>query len=252
MFMRFVQLKIKTGSEMAFERFYNFRSVKALLEVDGCLFAHLIQSDKSQSDFISFSVWTSPEAAEAYEESGYYDELVGELDPFTEDSIEWKIRLNDDMTLDYAPVKEKPAVQGMPVVAGTKEDNATQKIGDHPYVRILSLKVDPVHREEFRRLYDEVTTPEILKVPGCRAAFLIGSDSDENGDAVSVTIWENKDYADVYERSGRFDELFSILRPLLSSLYQWKMTLDPRHQARTHSSDDVSVVGYHTVAGVKV
>ena len=252
MFMRFVQLKIKTGSEMAFERFYNFRSVKALLEVDGCLFAHLIQSDKSQSDFISFSVWTSPEAAEVYEESGYYDELVGELDPFTEDSTEWKIRLNDDMTLDYAPVKEKPAVQGMPVVAGTKEDNATQKIGDHPYVRILSLKVDPAKREEFRRLYDEVTTPEILKVPGCRAAFLIGSDSDENGDAVSVTIWENKDYADVYERSGRFDELFSILRPLLSSLYQWKMTLDPRHQARTHSSDDVSVVGYHTVAGVKV
>ena len=252
MFMRFVQLKIKTGSEMAFERFYNFRSVKALLEVDGCLFAHLIQSDKSQSDFISFSVWTSPEAAEAYEESGYYDELVGELDPFTEDSTEWKIRLNDDMTLDYAPVKEKPAVQGMPVVAGTKEDNATQKIGDHPYVRILSLKVDPANREEFRRLYDEVTTPEILKVPGCRAAFLIGSDSDENGDAVSVTIWENKDFADVYERSGRFDELFSILRPLLSSLYQWKMTLDPRHQARTHSSDDVSVVGYHTVVGVEV
>ena len=251
MFMRFVQLKIKPDSSQAFERFYHYRSLKALLAVDGCLFAHLIQSDKSESDFISFSVWTSHDAAEEYEASGYYEELVTELDPFTEDSTEWKIRLNEDMTLDYAPVKEKPTVQGMPIVAGTKDDDATKKIGDDPYVRILSLKVDPAHFAEFQQLYDEVTTPQILQVEGCRAAFLIGTDTGD-GEAVSVTIWDNKNYADTYEQSGRFNELFSILRPHLSSLYQWKMTLDSRHQARTHSSDDVSIVGYHTVAGVEV
>ena len=120
--MRFVQLTIKPDSVLAFERFYNFRSAPALLEVEGCLFAHLIQSDKSAADFISFT----------------------------------------------------------------------------------------------------------------------------------VSIWDGKDYADFYERSGKFEELFSILRPMLSSLYQWKMTLEPRDRARTHSSDDVSVEGYNALAGVEI
>ena len=71
MFMRFVQLTIKPDSVLAFERFYNFRSAPALLEVEGCLFAHLIQSDKSAADFISCTVRRSPEAAEKYESSVY-------------------------------------------------------------------------------------------------------------------------------------------------------------------------------------
>ena len=199
MFMRFVQLKIKPDSVLAFERFYNFRSAPALLEVEGCLFAHLIQSDKSAADFISCTVRRSPEAAQKYESGVYYDELVAELDPF---------------------------------------------------VRIRSFKVDPRHSEEFRRVYNEITTPQIQQVQGFRAAFLI-ENGDENG-RVYVTIWDVKDYADFYERSGKFEELFSILRPMLSSLYQWKMALEPRDRARTHSSDDVSVEGYHTLAGVEI
>ncbi len=250
MFMRFVQIMIKPDAATSFERFYNFRTAPALRDVEGCLFAHLIQSDKAESDFISFTVWESNEAAKEFESGGYYEELLAEVDPFTEDSTEWKIRLNEDMTLDYTPVKEKPTVKGMPVVAGNMAVDPTKKIGEDPYVRILSFKVDPKNCTEFRRLYDEVTTPQILKVEGCRAAFLIGSADGEG--TVSVTIWDSKNYADRYEKSGKFEELFSILRPLLSSLFQWKMTLDPRHRSRTHSSDDISVVGYHTVAGVEV
>lgn len=250
MFMRFVQINIKPDSAQSFERFYNFRTAPALREVEGCLFAHLIQNDKAESDFISFTVWESNEAAEKFETGGYYEELLGEVDPFMEDSTEWKIRLNEDMTLDYTPVKEQPTVKGMPVVAGTMAADPTKKIGEDPYVRILSFKVDPKNAAEFRRLYDDVTTPQILEVEGCRAAFLIGT-GDGSG-TVSVTIWDSKEFADAYEKTGKFDELFGILRPLLSSLFQWKMTLDPRHQARTHSSDDISVDGYHTVHGVEV
>lgn len=250
MFMRFVQIKIKPDSAHSFERFYNFRTASALRQVEGCLFAHLIQSDKAESDFISLTVWASQDAAEEFETGGAYDELLAELDPFLEDTTEWKIRLNDDMTLDYSSVKNVPTVKGMDVVAGTMADDPSEKIGEDPYVRILSFKVDPKNSGEFRRLYDEVTTPQILKVEGCRAAFLIGTGI--SSESVSVTIWRNKDYADAYEESGRFEELFSILRPLLSSLYQWKMSLDPSKQAQTHSSDDVSVQGYHTVQGVAV
>ncbi len=250
MFMRFVQIKIKPDSAHSFERFYNFRTAPALRQVDGCLFAHLIQSDKAESDFISFTVWTSHETAEEFESGGFYDELLAELDPFLEETTEWKIRLNDDMTLDYTPVKEDPTVKGMDVVAGTTAEDPLEKIGEDPYVRILSFKVDPENAGEFQRLYDEVTTPQILNVEGCRAAFLIGSGI--SGESVSVTIWDCKAYADAYEESGKFEELFSILRPLLSSLYQWKMSLDPRKQARTHSSDDVSIKGYHTVQGIAV
>lgn len=250
MFMRFVELNIKHHQVMAFERFYNFRTAPALLEVDGCLFAQLIHSVSEESDFVSFTLWSSQEAAQTFQFGGFYDELLAELDPFIEDSSEWKIRLTDDMTLDYSPVKQEPVVQGMPVAAGTAEDEAAQQIGSHTYIRILSAKLEPGNFKEFRRRYDEEVTPGLLAVDGCYAAYMVGT--EESKEFISVTIWESRDHAEAFQNSGRFQELFAIVRPLLSSLYQWTMSLDASKQQRTKTSDDVLVRGYHAVSGVEV
>jgi len=250
MFMRFVELNIRPDQALAFERFYNHRTATALTDVDGCLFARLIHSVSKDSDFVSFTLWSSQEAAELFQFGGYYQTLVDELDPFIEDSSEWKIRLTDDMTLDYSPVKQEPVVQGMPIAAGTDEEEAASQIGSHTYVRILSAKLEPGNFEEFRKRYEEQITPGLLAIPGCYAAYMIGS--EEEKDFVSVTIWESREHAEAFQNSGEFKELFAIVRPLLSSLYQWTMSLDPSKQQRTKTSDDVLVRGYHAVSGVEV
>jgi len=98
----------------AFERFYEHRVAPALLSESGCVFARLIKSTEDETDFISFTLWESPEAAMEYEESGRYKSLVSENHPFLEDSTEWKIQLTPENTLEYLPVQEEPEVKAMP------------------------------------------------------------------------------------------------------------------------------------------
>ena len=71
---------------------------------------------------------------------------------------------------------------------------------------------------------------------------------DEN-EALSVTLWDSKDKADAYEQSGRYAQLLDKATPMLSSLLQWKMALDPSQQASVATSDDMTVAGYHVVTG---
>jgi quinol monooxygenase YgiN len=247
MYMRFVQLEVRNSMIEAFQRFYEFRLTPALMNEPGCLFARLIQSDSNPGEFLSFTLWTSPEAASSYESSGHFDSLIEENEPFLEDRTEWKIQLSEDNTLEYAPVRERPSVQAMPVAAGTTHADPTKKIGTDMYVRILSAKIIAGEFANLKKIYDDEIAPELLKVYGCQGAYLIGSPDSEEG--LSVTIWEDKDKGDAYESSGKFNELVALAQPYLSSVYQWKMSLDRTRRERTHSSDDLSVRGYHIVTG---
>ena len=250
MFMRFVQLGIKADAASAFERFYEHRVAPALLSESGCVFARLIKSTEDETDFISFTLWESPEAAMEYEESGRYKSLVSENHPFQEDSTEWKIQLTPENTLEYLPVQEEPEVKAMPVVAGSSESDMPDKIDCHTYVRILNAKVNSEQFDELSNLYNNELVPALLEIPGCRAAYLIGM--KERSEGLSVTIWDSQESAKKYEASGKFAELLGRAAPYLSTMYQWKMTLDPSKRERTHVSDDVSVRGYEVIAGKSV
>ena len=250
MFIRFVKLKVKPESIEAFERFYEFRLAPFLLEEPGCIFARLIQSDSSSSEFLSFTLWQSHADAEAYESSGHFDEILEENEPFLEDTTEWKIQLSEDNTLEYKPVKEKPTVQGMPLAAGGDQSDPTEEIGSDMYVRIVSARVRADGFQGLKKLYDDFFIPQLLATTGCHGLYLIGS--DESDDILSITIWETKSYADLYESSGKFSEFLEMAAPYLSSLYQWKMSLDSEKQSTTQTSDDLSVAGYHIVTGEKL
>ena len=67
--------------------------------------------------------------------------------------------------------------------------------------------------------------------------------------ALSVTFWSDEASAVRYEASGRFDELASLLRPYLSGLYQWRLSLAPAGEARDLKGTDLTVSGFHVVAG---
>ena len=245
--MRFVQLKVRPESIEAFERFYEFRIAPFLLDEPGCIFARLIQSDASSNKFLSFTLWKSHAEAEAYESSGHFDEILKENEPFLEDTTEWKIQLSEDNTLEYKPVKEKPTIKAMPIVAGTDESELTEEIGSDMYVRILSARLKTGIFKDFQKVYDELITPTVLSLDGCRGIYLIGQEGSD--EILSITIWDSKSNAEYYEASGTFEDLVAQVQPYLSSLYQWKMSLDSEKQTTTKTSDDLSIEGYHVVTG---
>lgn len=250
MFMRFVDLHIDPGSAAAFVRFYEHRIGPALRAVDGCQFATLIHSTESDSEFMSFTLWESAEHAIAYEQSGAYKKLLAENEPFETQTTEWKIQLTEDNTLEYRPVREDPEVQAMPVIAGSSEDAASASLSSDKYVRILHANVQPGKFAELSRVYDEEIVPRLLEQDGCRAAYLIGNEQSDDG--LSVTIWDSQEQARAYEESGMYATLLGKAAPLLSSLYQWKMTLSPNKRDRVRTSEDVTVRGFTVVAGKQV
>lgn len=250
MFMRFVDLHIDPGSASAFVRFYEHRIGPVLRQVDGCQFATLIHSTDSDTEFMSFTLWKSAEHALAYEQSGAYKSLLAENEPFEAQSTEWKIQLTEDNTLEYKPVREDPVVQAMPVIAGTAEEQATSSISSDKYVRILHANVQPGKFQALSKVYDEEIVPMLLEQDGCRGAYLIGNEGSDDG--LSVTIWDSQDQARAYEDSGMFAVLLDKAAPLLSSMYQWKMTLSPDQRDHIRTSEDVTVRGFTVVTGKQV
>ncbi len=248
MYMRFVYLRVKPEKMAAFETFYENRVTPTLHEMKGCLFASLIQSAAHPDECISMTLWNAPEDAQAYEQSGLYETLLKESDPYLADSSEWRIQLSDDLTLEFKPVKEPPVVQAFPVATASAGTAPKEAEPAQMYLRIVSGTVQPGKFEAFKKVYTEEAIPALLATDGCRYAYLIG-DMQDSLEALSVTLWDSKEQADAYEQSGRYKQLLDMVVPMLSSLFQWKMALDPSQQASVATSDDISVEGYHVVTG---
>jgi heme-degrading monooxygenase HmoA len=66
---------------------------------------------------------------------------------------------------------------------------------------------------------------------------------------ISVTIWNSKEDADKYERSGLFEELIEKVKHTFSELFQWKMALEKDVQGRINTSGDLKVAHYNMVMG---
>lgn len=63
-----------------------------------------------------------------------------------------------------------------------------------------------------------------------------------------MTIWDNKESADRYERSQVFQDLLKNATDVAPAL-QWKMELESPLVERVYSSGDMSVDSYAVVAG---
>lgn len=248
MYMRFVHLRVKPEMMAAFETFYEDRVAPTLHEIKGCLFASLIQSAAHADECISMTLWNAPEDALAYEQSGQYDALLKENEPYLSDSSEWRIQLSDDLTLEYKPVKEPPVVQAFPVASASADAAPTEAEPSKMYLRIVSAKIQSGKFEALKKVYTDEVIPALLATDGCRSAYLVGDMRDEN-EALSVTLWDSKEQADDYGKSGRYAQMVEKVAPMLSSLFQWKMALDPSQQATVATSDDMTVEGYHVVTG---
>jgi heme-degrading monooxygenase HmoA len=88
----------------------------------------------------------------------------------------------------------------------------------------------------------------LRKVPGCKYAFLTQNLQQED-EFFSITIWENKQAAENYEKSGLFKEYIGKVQHTFADLYQWKMKLEEQSGKKVVTSEDAALEQYSVVTG---
>lgn len=248
MFVRFLQLKVSTEYLKTLQGFYDKIVIPELQKISGCQYACLIQSGKSADEFVSMTFWSTKNEAEAYEKSGVYQSLLNQVKPFLAESSEWKIKLSDDFELKYEPIAEEPVLKEYAVSARSGEGAPGEEQNPRMYVRIVSAKITEGKMDEFKKLYTEIIIPALKNTTGCRYAYLTESMQEKNN-VISLTIWNSKEDAEQYEKTGKFAELTDEVKHTLSELYQWKMALEKETGRRTKTSEDMEVTRYSVVTG---
>ena len=248
MFMRLVQVKIRTERMPDHHRMYEEEVIPVLQQIPGCLFATLIESEHHPGECISMTLWNNSEQAEAYEKSGKFRELMQRATPFLVDSSEWKMQLSEDLTLQYEQVPEEPVVNSYEVTGAEDAERISRTPPAALYVRIVSPQIRAEKLEEFKTIYVNDILPILRRVNGCRYAYLTENVHQKN-QVISVTIWDSKRDAEAYEQSGVFDTLKAKLEHTFAEIYQWKMQLEKDSGGQVVTSEEMTVGGYRVVAG---
>jgi quinol monooxygenase YgiN len=248
MYMRLVQMQVKRDSIDKLSKKYSEEVIPRLGRTEGCRFASLVQSAGNLAECMSLTLWESASAAEEYVKSGTYSELLDSLMPYLAETSEWKVKLTEDQKVEYVPVSEEPTVKAYNVtLAPGRMEPASGDIGAL-YVRVLSIRLLPGKTEEFRAIYQHEILPALYETPGCRYAYLT-EDAGNPDEALSLTVWDRKEDADEYERSGRFGSLVKKISHLLAGLYQWRMSLGKGTGRTAVTSEDMTSEGYQIVTG---
>ena len=248
MFMRFLQLEIKPEYINEFKKFYEYIVFPRLQQTRGCLFAGLIKSGPKANEFVSITFWETKIYAENYEKQGIFQDLLKESKPYLTESAEWKIHLFDNSELEYAPVSEEPVIKKYSVQARKSEEEKFTISDSNMYVRIVSAKVQEGKIEEFKKLYTEIIIPQLKSVKGCEYAYLIESTSEDD-EFISLTIWDSKESADIYEATGKFNLLVKQISHTFSHFYLWKMALQKEYDPKLQASESMKIEHYNLVTG---
>lgn len=245
MFMRFVQLNVDTQKISDFRRVYSEDVIQALQKIPGCRFVGLIESGSDKTEFISMTLWDKQEQAEDYEKKGIYADLLEKIKPFLRNSSEWKIQLSEKLELEYKEVVEEPVIKRYSVQT---QLNSVDRIDSRLYVRIVSLSIQKGKEKEFKQIYTDEIIPELLSTQGCQYAYLTQS-LQEPDSFISVTIWDSKEDAELYESTGKFKKLVDKASHTFSQFYRWKMALEKDYNANIRTSEDMKIDSYNLVTG---
>jgi len=256
MFMRLVQMEINPEKILEFVQTYERTIIPELNKTRGCVYAGLVQSIEDQSKGMSLTLWETQADAVAYEQSGKYDQMINVSRPFFSDASEWKVQLSEDLRLEYAPVVQEPVVKSY--VAEPLQDGQSDFTcgrAESGCLRIVFMRINPGRIQDLIRIYEQEIIPALRRVQGCRQACLVKG-TQESNELLSVTIWDSLKHAQTYEATGQFERLTQKVRPTLSGLARWKMTLDERPIAgpeasagKVVTSDDIAVRTYSIAVG---
>lgn len=248
MFMRLVHLSIDGEQENTFRQFYNTIVLPQLQKMEGCKMAGLIKSNADTGKFVSLTLWDEKNQAEKYENSNVYKNLSEQVSQFLSESSEWKIQLSDDYRLEYKPASEAPVKRNYAVAVSTNNTKSSPVQRSGMYIRIVSVKIQPGKVEEFKNLYLKEVIPVLESTKGCSFTYLIESVKEDN-EFLSISVWEDKSFADQYEASGKFDELTAKVKHTFSKFYLWKMELEQESKGKVETSEDMKIDNYTMVTG---
>ena len=246
MYLRFIRLVVREGSEPAFQKFYRGRVIPSLAEVPGCLYAALLTPWRSE-EHRSLTLWRSAEDAAAYEASGLYHDLLRETSPLLSGRTVWRARLTSDPLETQGPDDQELGGKEIPPegyeLGDGEADPLLERVARSVFVRVVAVHIAPQHTAEFRTIFHEQVIPALRKVPGCLGALLAEGANDRN-EALSITIWDREESATRYEMSGEFERLTRRLESTLSQLSQWHLTLGERGAEKERAPE---VASYHLV-----
>lgn len=114
------------------------------------------------------------------------------------------------------------------------------------FMRFVQLKVNPVHMETIRPFYDKIVIPELQEMPGCLFAGLIQS-SVHPHEYISMTLWNTKQNAEAYEKSGTYQKLFNQIKPLLAESTEWKIQLSENLELQYMPVPEETLLKQYTV-----
>lgn len=119
------------------------------------------------------------------------------------------------------------------------------------YMRLVQAKYEPDSLPRIRQIYDESIVPRLQTMPGCLCVCLIKSELQKD-EGVSLTLWDSKEHAEDYEKSGVFQELLEKVKPYLSESSEWKIRLSKDLELEYQPVPEEPVVKcYPTVAQAK-
>jgi heme-degrading monooxygenase HmoA len=281
MYLRFIRLVVREGSEAAFQKFYRERVIPTLSSCRGCVFAGLLTPWRSE-EHRSLTLWRSCEDARAYEEGGLFQMLLRESMPYLSARTVWRARLAEpaaspdskriealetlgperapraeeiagfDTIAPAAPAAPSQAVREIPPegyeVAAADVGEKLSKNPRSMFVRVVAIRVRPERRGEFESIYERRILPAMQAAPGCVGIFLAES-SRERNEALSITVWEREESAVRYEMTGEYERLVQEIRPTLSPLSPWQLALG---EASPGERRGAGVATYQLVHGRKL
>ncbi len=248
MFMRLLQVHVKSDSITNLPSFFNNFMLPEVRNAPGCLYAGFIRSDRDSEESIVVTLWDTTEHADAYAQSGIFQKIMNQAESIFSDVLEWKVQLSRDITIPAASFREEPVVKPS-ITAKPDPHNGSHLLnGGALYVRILSIRLLPGKAEEFASLYNELIVPTLRLIRGCKYAFLTEG-VEERGEVISVTIWDRKEDADLYESMGIFDSLKKRVRHTYTDIFEWKLTADKSAQQVLLTDDMLAHVGYRVIGG---
>ncbi|MBN2432054.1 MAG: antibiotic biosynthesis monooxygenase [Acidobacteria bacterium] len=248
MYMRLLYVKVRTEAKPLIRQFYEERVMSPLQDVAGCRFAGLIQSPHCPEELVSMTLWDTREQADAFRRSDMFRDIMTEVERYLAESDEWNVQLSDDLVLQVAAAPDAPVIKSYALSSQSDIRESMATAGPQMFLRLVSMRVAQGKTKEFREIYETQVIPELHQTRGCRCACLL-VDQGRDDELLSVTLWDSRQDAEDYERSGRFAANLARVQPALSRLYHWKMALEKGGGRRLKTSEDVQVESYTMVTG---
>lgn len=157
MFLRLVSHNVRQGQATALAEAYNDNITSVLRQQPGCVFVSLLQNVTNQKECVSLTIWNSKTEADEYERTGVFKQLFDLLVPYFEESNEFTMALNENLSIEYVPVPIEPNVARF-------DDDQTKKeyitrFNAAPYAaQIIRLSIPSDKSGEFEETFESTIT----------------------------------------------------------------------------------------------